>query len=155
MQQMIATVGTKFPPKVVLEDPELLINDKVKAEYHRYMNDNGCGALVAELSSWCCALRFAKSVRVDLPKFQDLQQWRVHGKRCCGAHAVLVHLAADKLPQNPAGLEQHAIDIEKRLRQKGIGNGDGMIALPPKFEVLLQGLKKAGQAEAAKQKEAA
>ncbi len=76
------------------------------------------------------------------PKYDQLASTRHHGKRCCGAHAVLCSVHASTLPKEPALLEAHVLALEARLRKKGIGTDPGMIAVPKQFSSVLSQLKR-------------
>jgi len=108
------------------------------------MSENCVGTLCVELSAWCHAVRRAKELGVALPKLDAAGILRAHGKKCCGAHAVLTSIAQSALPKEIAGLGQHVAGIEARLRKKGIGAGEGMIPLPKHFQAVLNQLKEAG-----------
>jgi hypothetical protein len=139
-----------MPPKTLLEDPTLLTTPVKQTAFITAMNNSNVGARTAELSGLASIFRSMNAKALNFPKQVDLLNTRQHGKKCCGAHAVLTSVDAASLPEDACMLEGHAIEIETKLKRKGIGLGEGNIPLPPRFQAVLDGLKKAGQEAKAK-----
>ena len=76
---------------------------------------------------------------------------RQHGKRCCGIHAVLVAVDPKAMPKEVSDLGAYVISLEARLRKKGFGEGQGLIALPKHFQAVLDRLREAASAARADQ----
>ena len=147
----ISTLEAQAPPAVMLNDGNLLIDKNLQKTFNEIMDKNSVGKLTSNLSLWAKALRDAVPQGLALAKVPTLGNVRQFGKKCCGAHAVLLELQAERLPKEVDMLENHVIQIESRLRKKGIGEGSGMVSLPPAFAKVLEATKAAGQkAKAAK-----
>ena len=129
----ISTLEAQAPPAVLLIDGNLL------------MDKNSVGKLTSNLSLWAKALRDAVPQGLALAKVPTLGNVRQFGKKCCGAHAVLLELQAERLPKEVDMLENHVIQIESRLRKKGIGEGSGMVPLPSNFAKVMEATKAAGR----------
>ena len=103
------------------------------------------GKLTSNLSAWAKALRDAGPLGLNFPKVPSLLVVRQRGNMCYGVHAVLAELSDSVLPKKVQKLEQHILDIEVRLKKKGIGHGPGMVALPTNFEKVMEATKAASR----------
>ena len=144
----VEAVKNMLPPKIMIEDPNLLTDRGLQATFMNLVTKNGVGDGCAELSAWCSMLRAAATKGVALPKQNELYGTRTHGKRCCGVHAVLVALEETALPKDATLLEPYVLALEAKLRKKGIGMADGMVSLPPRVLKVLDELRMAGKAAA-------
>ena len=127
----------------MLEDKDLLLNVDKQKVFMTRMTTNAVGQLCSELSSLCSAMRVAKGAGVDLPKQPNLGPARAAGKQFCGVHAVMSSIQPSQLPKNSEELPAYVTGLEQRLKKKGIGSGNGMVALPKHFQTLLEGMKAA------------
>ena len=135
-----------LPPVPMIEDADLLVNKDKQAAFATMMTERDIGSACSELSEWCHSVRNAKSKGLTLPKNGELAVVRQHGKRCCGAHAVLVAVDPKAMPKELSDLGAYVISLEARLRKKGIGEGQGLIALPEHPQAVLGRPKEAASA---------
>merc|ERR1712129_447808 len=98
------------------------------------MDKNGVGQLTSNLSLWAKQLHDAAPLGVTFARAPTLLvHMRQHGKKCCGTHNVMSELRPSNLPKDVSKLEDHIVQIEAPLRRKGIGEGQGVVPLPPNF----------------------
>jgi len=105
------------------------------------MDTNKGGDLTSELGLWSTTMRGAESAGLTIDKPAALATARLHGKRCCGAHAVLAAMQPKELPKNPSELPKYIFELEARLKRKGIGEGAKLVPLPQRFGEVLGKLK--------------
>ena len=135
----------KAPSPCLLNDGNLLVDPKLQETFNTTMDKNEVGKLTSNLSLWAKQLRDAAPLGVTFARVPALVHMRQHGKKCCGAHAVISELCSSNLPKEVSKLEDHIVQIVARLRRKGIGEGQGMVPLPPNFAKVMEATKAAGR----------
>ena len=130
----------------MVEDGDLLVNKGKQAAFVKMMTERNIGSVCSELSEWCHSMRSAKAKGLSVPRNDELAITRLHGKRCCGAHAILVSIDAKAMPQEMSELNAYVINLQMRLKKKGIGEGPGLIALPSHFQEVMERLKQTASA---------
>ena len=150
LAQLTIFVSGQLPSRSMLEDP-LLLTDPVRQKvFIDILNNSQGGTLVAKLSKWNSVLRDAKAKGLNITQPADLLHVRQHGKRCCGAHSVLSALSNPDVPKKSEELEAYIVTLEAKLRKKGIGSTQGMVALPQRFSKALSEIKAASREAATK-----
>ena len=135
-----------IPPACMVEDRDLLVNKNKQATFTKMMTERNLGSVCSELSEWCHSIRNAKAKGLSVPRNDEFAIARMQGKRCCGAHAVLVALDAKAMPQEMSELKAYVKALQIRLKRKGIGEGHGLIALPTHFQEVINAIKQTGSA---------